>query len=591
MSKRFPRMGWIIMVALLSLSLAILPACGGGGGGGGIPYKNAGIFVQQTIGGVDSLDPAWAYDTASGEQLYYIYEGLVGYDGTSTDTFVGLVADSWSAAPNSSQITFHIRPGVKFSNGDNLTAEDVEYSFERHLVTDPYDNGGPVWMLYYPLLDVYDSSAITSSEIDNAVEVVNSTYVQFNLVRAFPMTTFLQILCGSWGAVIDKDWAILQGDWDGTWGNWTNWNNPEHADLILNDKAMGSGPWALDVWTPPGEIKLVRNTNYWKGNATIPFDRIITKYVQEWASRKLALLAGDADLVYCPRTNMNELLNVTGVNAISSLPELTIDSFFFNMAIVSNSTYIGSGALDGNGIPPNFFSDINVRKGFSYAFNWATYIAQAMQGEAAQRGSPVVSGLPYFNASSPMYSFCSTLATSYLQAAWNGTLWTNGCKFTLIYNTGNLVRKTACEILANNLFAINPLIQVSVLAKPWTSTLAMIRTRTMPMFQIGWLPDYADPDNFVYPFMHSTGTFAKYQSYNSTLVDDLIEEGAVSVNATRRAEIYGELQQIYYNDAPGIMLVQPLGRRFFTTYIHGFTFNPTTSGQPGPLYYMTKSNP
>jgi len=587
MSKRVLKMGWIVLIALLSLSLAILPACGGGGSG--IPYKNDGIFVQQTNGGVDSLDPAWAYDTASGEQIYYIYEGLVGYEGTSTDTFVGLMSDSWSIAPNSSQITFHIRPDVKFSNGDDMTADDVAYTFERELVTDPYSNGGPTWMLYYPLLDMYDSSGVTANQIDDAVEVVNSTYVQFNLIRPFPMTTFLQILCGSWGSILDKDWCIAQGDWDGTWGNWTAWNDPEHAELILNDKAMGTGPWALDVWNAPSDIKLVKNQYYWQGNGTIPFNTVITKYVQEWSSRKLALLAGDADLAYCPRTNMDELLDVTGVQAISALPELTIDSFFFNMAIASNSTYIGSGALDGNGIPTNFFSDINVRKGFSYAFNWDTYIAQAMQGEAEQRGSPIVDGLPYFNPDASMYSYNLTLATSYLQAAWNGTLWANGCKFTLIYNTGNLVRKTACEILANNLFAINPKIQVSVLAKPWTSTLAMIRTRTMPMFQIGWLPDYADPDNFVYPFMHSTGTFAKYQAYNNTHVDDLIETGAVSINPTLRQAIYYELQQIYYDDAPGIMLVQPLGRRFFTVYVHGFEFNPTTCGQPGSLYYMTKS--
>ena len=59
-------------------------------------------------------------------------------------------------------------------------------------------------------------------------------------------------------------------------------------------------------------------------------------------------------------------------------------------------------------------------------------------------------------------------------------------------------------------------------------------------------------------------------------------------NATRQA-IYDQLEDIYVYDVPGIMLAQPEGRRWFTKYIHGFYFNPTIPGLPGPLFDMTKS--
>jgi hypothetical protein len=52
-----------------------------------IPLKNPGNFVQMTIGDIDSLDPAWGYDTASGEQVSYIYETLIFYDGTKSNEF------------------------------------------------------------------------------------------------------------------------------------------------------------------------------------------------------------------------------------------------------------------------------------------------------------------------------------------------------------------------------------------------------------------------------------------------------------------------------------------------------------------------
>jgi peptide/nickel transport system substrate-binding protein len=598
LSKRLSKMALLVVVGLLCLALVAFPACSQTGEQQeeeeeeGIPYRNDGIFVQETIGEIDTLDPAWCYDTASGEQIYYIYEGLLGYDGAATDKFVGLCADSWEIAPDSSSITFHIREGVKFSNGDLMTPEDVEYSLERHMVTDPYSNYGPMWMVLYALLDVYTtdpSEGITGEDIDNAVEIVNGDSVRLNLVRPYPMGVLQQILCGSWCAIVDKQFCIDNGDWPGTWDNWRDWNDPEKEELILHDIAMGTGPWALDVWEQPGQIKLVKNQYYWKGADTVPFDRVITKFVDEWSSRKLSLLAGDADIVYCPRTNIHDLDGIVGVQAIKDLPELTIDAFYFNFDIAEGCPYIGSGALDGNGIPLDFFTDIDVRKGFNYAFDWDKYIEQAMQGEAAQRASCIVEGLPYYNPNTPMYTYDPDLAEEHLKAAWGGQVWEKGFAFTLIYNAGNIVRKTACEILAENLAKINNKFKVSVLPVVWAGTLATIRSKSWAMFQIGWLPDYADPDNFVYPYMHSTGTFSGPASYNNPTVDALIEEGSLETDPAKRQQIYYDLQDFWYTDAPGIMIAQPLGRRFFTEYIDGFIFNPTICGQPGPLYYMTKS--
>jgi peptide/nickel transport system substrate-binding protein len=603
MSRRVSKMGWmVVLVVLLSLSLTILPACGGGGGGGGgnqtgnqttgIPLKNPGDFVQMTIGDIDSLDPAWGYDTASGEQVQYIYETLLFYDGTKTGEFVPVLATEWNASADGLTIRFHIRSGVKFQNGDTMTPEDVEYSFERAMVQDR--DGGPIWMFYTPLLGLpYGSRdpdtgniAVTFDQIDKAVEV-DGDWVQFNLVAPFPTLTFYQILCGPWASIVDKAWCIAQGDWDGTAATWENYNNPDPETETLHNKANGTGPWKLELWDPGIQIKLLKNDNYWRGS--VPFNRVITQVVDEWTTRKLALEAGDADLVYVPRMYIHELDGITDLNTYKDLPDLTIDLFFFNMAINPDSAYIGSGALDGKGIPTDFFSDINVRKAFCYAFNWNTYINDVMLGEAKQMPSPIIEGLLYYNPNTPMYSYDLDKATEYMKLAWNGTVWDTGFQFTLIYNTGNVPRKVACEILAESMSRINSKFKVNILPVQWSSTLRQIITRTMPMYQIGWMADYPDPDNFVVPMMSSWGVFSEWQSYNNPHVDDLITEGATCVDSARRQQIYYELQQIFYDDAPSIALVQPLGRRFFTKYIHGFYFNPIIPGQPGPLYYMSKS--
>ncbi len=254
------------------------------------------------------------------------------------------------------------------------------------------------------------------------------------------------------------------------------------------------------------------------------------------------------------------------------------------------SIYIGSGALDGDGIPVDFFTDEDVRKGFCYAFDYDTYIADALQGQGVQRGSPVVEGLYGYDPDAPMYSYNVTKAETHLKLAWNGTVWEKGFKFTLLYNVGNLPRKTACEILAKNLYSINDKFQVSILALAWPTILAkMYGTRDMPMFQVGWMPDYPHADNFIVPFMHSQGTFSGWQGYGYTELDDMITAAFQDTNPVTQQAKYDAIQQRYYDDAPGIVLAQPIARRYFTEHIDGFYYNPCESSYAGRLLDMSKS--
>lgn len=299
--------------------------------GGAIPYKNPGTFVEQTIGEIDSLDPAWIYDTMSGQHVGYIYETLIYYDGEETAEFKPVLATDWELNSEDLTLRFTIREGVKFHNGNDLTPEDVEYTFERAMCQDR--PGGPVWMFFQPLLgeDVWGYDDTTFADIDAAVEVDGNDVV-FTLAGAYWQTAFLQVLCGQWASIVDKEWCIAQGDWDGTEGDIDRVVHPEDAgDTVLFDLTNGTGPWKLNLWEPGIQIKVEKNTNYWGDPA--PFDYVITQFVDEWTNRKLALLNGDADLVYVPATNFDEMDDVEGLNVYKNLPSLSIDAFFFNMLI------------------------------------------------------------------------------------------------------------------------------------------------------------------------------------------------------------------------------------------------------------------
>ncbi len=562
-------------------------------GGGAIPLKNPGSFVQMTIEDVDSLDPAWGYDTARGGQVPYIYETLVFWEGAKTDQFVPVLATEWELLDDDVTYRFKIREGVKFHNGDDLTPEDVEYSFQRTMVQDI--SGGPAYMFFEPLLGLGGSRdsdgnlQVAFSQIDNVVEV-DGDWVVFHLSDSAWGLAFLQILCGPWASIVDKKWCIANGDWDGTEQTWEDHNNPDISQSYLCNHTNGTGPWELEEWEQGVQTKLVRNDDYWREPA--PFEMVITQVAWDWTTRKAALLAGDADLVYVPLNKVAELEGTEDVNTYKELPSLGVQAFFFNMAIAGNSTYIGSGTLDGSGIPTDFFTDIDVRKGFNYAFDWETYINRAYAGEAEQRGSPIIEGLPFYNPGASMYSHNVTKAEEHLKLAWDGELWEKGCNFTLVYNPGgiHLTRKVFCEIFAENLAAINPRFQVSIQPLAWPAILyETYETRAMPMFQMGWGADYPHPDNFVVPFMASYGLFAERQGYGYPELDKLIEDAFNELDPEVQQAMYYEIQERYYQDAPAITLCQSLERRYFTKYMEGFYFNPMISGQAGPLYYMRKS--
>ena len=588
---------FISLAVVLALSVSLM-GCGGDGDGDAIPYKNDGWFIEETIGGPDSLDPAWAYDTASGQQIEYVYETLIYYDGTYTgmaaDEFVPILATSvptYNAANNT--YTFTIRSDVTFHEGGTLTAEDVEYSFERAMIQS--HPTGPMWMFFQALLGPafwgYGDTNFTA--IDAAIEDVGDTVV-FTLCDDAWELPFLQVLCGSWGSIVDKEWCIANNEWNGTEGGiitdpadpHCNQNPPEGVSY-LEDHMNGTGPWKLFEWDVGNQVVVDINDSYWQGS--VPFDKVITKQVDEWTDRKLDLLAGECDYAYVPRQYISELASYTSLTTYQDLPSLNIDAFFMNMDIAVNSSWIGSGALDGDGIPTDFFNDVHIRRAMNYAFDWDAYINDILQGEAVQRGSPIVEGLYGYNPAASMYSLCLTAAEQEFKAA-ASDVWNTGFKFTLIYNVGNDVRKAACEILADSLYDINPSFLVSILALDWgTGYIPELLTGNLACFQIGWAPDYPHADNYAVPFMHSQGTYAHWQSYGYPYLDTLITDAFYDTNPTTQLAKYYEIQEIYYQDAPGIMLSQALGRRFFSPYIEGFYYNPMIFGSPGPLYYMSKS--
>ncbi len=551
------------------LCAAFLGACGGTDSN---TPRNPETLVLADAFGIDSLDPAYAYDSASIGQIANIYETLVKYDGASTDDIVPLLATEWTVSDDGRTYRFRIRSGVNFHNGAALDPEDVEYSFERGMVQDY--GAGPQWMIFEPLLGVAgsrqtDGTLVPLDDIKNAVEV-DSDWVQFNLVE--PYSPFLEVLTGTWSSIVDREWCVEQGDWDGSQESYESLNNPTPQGSPLQRLANGTGPFKLDLWQPGLAIALVRNDDYWGKPAN--FKTVVTKFVDEWATRKLMLDSGDADYAFVPSSLISEVRGQRGLTVYEDLSQLQNQALFFQFDISRESTYVGTGKLDGNGVPLDFFTDIDVRKGFAYAFDWDTYIEEGLLGQGRRIASPIVEGVPYYDPEWQMYEFDLVKAEEHLKTAWNGQLWEKGFTLTVPYASGDLGGKIACQVLQDSMFGLNPKFKISIQLKSWPALLSEMKLGLIPLLPMGWTADYPDAHNFVFPYMHSEGTFAQSQHYHNSDVDRLVGEGIASSSPTVRQAVYDELAGLYYSEVPSIILAQNLGAFVFRDWVHGFEYNP-----------------
>ena len=277
-------------------------------------------FVDLTIGDADTFDPALSYDTASGEIIQNVYETLVFYDGEATDKFVPQLAEAWTVSDDGTVWTFDIRDGVTFHEGGSLTASDVAYSFQRGLLQGGYSS--PQWLLAEPFLGVGldditmivdegtsadDRETLLTNDpavLVAACETVQAAIVADDAAGTVTMTLaqawgpFLATIANGWGSVMDKEWVIENGGWDGTCATWQNYYGMTSAEDPFTAIANGTGAFSLDHWTPGQEIVLAKNENYWGTPAQL--DRVVIQIIPEFGTRFAMLQAGDADTIDVP---------------------------------------------------------------------------------------------------------------------------------------------------------------------------------------------------------------------------------------------------------------------------------------------------
>ena len=577
-------------------------------------------IVEERIEGINTLDPDWCYDTSSGEIIWQVYENLLRYNGKAfipmLSTNVPSVKDG-TILDNGKTYVFHIRKGVYFHNGDLLTPQDVVYSLERSIIFDR--SGGPSWMLAEPIFPKINGSYVDSIEqwatklagVKSYNELfVKGTRIPKNdkyrqaLIDAFklmskafeikgndviihlphiypPFLAAIDTVYG--GSILDEKWAVEHNAWPGNANTWWVYHNPTREKDPLYSVANGTGPFMLDKWLKGREIVLKRFDKYWRKPAKIKY--AIIKFVKEFTTRKLDLMRGNADIIYAPAQYLKQLEGIPKIEVLKGYPSLRIIGMFFTQTINSKGNpYIGSGKLDGNGIPPDFFANKDVRMGFEYLFPHNEYIKSIWYGQAITPNGALPSIVSGYNSNvPPTYHQNLAKAKYYFKKAFGGKLWKTGFKFTIVYNTGNAQRRVACEMIKTYARKINPRFIINIKNELWSSFLTDLIAERLPMYALGWGGAVADPYYFAQPFYASSGTLGAflgkaYVKWAKKNMDPLVSDSMKTLNTQKRAKDYTELNVKSYENALYIWLAQPLAFEIQRTDIKGWTFNPTRPG-------------
>ncbi|HWU38866.1 MAG TPA: peptide-binding protein, partial [Candidatus Acidoferrum sp.] len=475
---------------------------------GGPAYGDT--LVEASIGDISGLIPNITSDSSSQEIGSLIYSNLVRTD--KNLRLEGELAEGWDISKDQLAITFHLRQGVKWHDGVELTAEDVDFTYRY-------------------MIDPKTPTAYAESfrQIRHAEVVDRFTY---RITYDKPYSPGLL----SWGIWILPQ-HILERPWKA---------GVDLRTTAQNSTPCGSGPYLFREWKTGEKVVLESSPAYFEGRPYIR--RVVYRIIPDPATTFLELKARNVDMA--------------GLTPIQYRRQTDYPAFrktFNKYRYLANGyAYLGFNLLDSR------FQDKRVRQAMAHAINKQEIIEGVLLGLGQEAVGPYKPGTWWYKADVKTYPFDPERAKALLAAAgWKernneGVLVRDGrpFSFTIRTNQGNQVRQQTAEIIQRRLRAVG--IDAKIHIVEWAAFInQFIRKKDYEAIILGWGLGL-DPDQ--YDIWHSSKTGPdelNHISYKNPKVDELLEAGRRTFDEAKRKAIYGEFQDIMAEEQPVVFLYVP----------------------------------
>ena len=463
-----------------------------------LPLLAAEIRVGFTLDAL-TLDPANHRKRETQTILRNMYDGVLTRDAKMQ--VVPELAESFKQI-DATTYEFKLRRGVKFHNGDAMTAEDIKFTFDR-LTKDGAMGGqtSPRKSLLGPLKDVV---------------VVDPYTVRFVLSEAWPILPAML----PFQEVVSKKFVEANGS------------------EALATKVNGTGPFKLVDWRKGDAVIMERFNDYYGGAAAIPpegkacVDRVIFKVIPENASRVAALLAGDVDIV-------NELPphTVKQVEANANTKVMSVRG--------TRSFFIGMNTQ----VKP--LADVRVRQALAHSIDKKLIIDRILGGHATAINGILSPDAFAFDAKLPEYKYDAERAKKLLADAG----FKDGLELTL--ETEGAFKETAEAVAA---VARKGGFRIKVSVGEGSQLQSKWRKKDEPkageMFFTSWGNGSLDPYDIFDP-THMTGGRGNSSFYSNPALDKLLADAATELDAGKRTGLYKQAQAIIGKELPYIYLWVP----------------------------------
>jgi peptide/nickel transport system substrate-binding protein len=472
------------------------------------PKQGGTLRFARSIGPT-TLDPANTIIAGDIYTLDKIFEPL--FVTNPAGQLVPWLASSYTVSPDHKTFTFALRPGVKFSNGKPLAAEDVVFSINRSRT----NSAGPLSFLDFAI------ASITAQGTSNVVFKLSQPWAPFlSDISVFANA----ILPANFGGQSEKDF----------------FNNP-----------VGTGPFTVSGFTPDASsLTLKRNPTYWRAGRPY-LDSVEFLYVDNDNQRVLQAQGGEADIIdTVPPADVASLKNSSGLS-LELFPAWQVDLLVMNEKLPQ-------------------FADRHVRRAITYAIDRPALVHAASFGTAAPGGSFFPPSLQYYSASTPVLAYSLAQAKAELAQS----KFPKGFSTKLLIDGGVQKWNTFAQIIKAQLQPLGINVDITPLDhSAFEATFQKLDYEMFIDYAINDISDPDEMASFEVDVKNG-GSQSYWSNYDDPTAIALVHQAEGEYNSSKRASLYAQIQKIVAQDAPFVALDYPPYIYAVSKNVNGFAVNP-----------------
>ncbi|MDC7219881.1 MAG: ABC transporter substrate-binding protein [Spirochaetales bacterium] len=433
---------------------------------------------------------------------------------------VPALAESWDIADDSKSVTFHLREGVKWHDGEEFDAEDVYFNW-KFICDAGYT--GPLYSNFKPIIGV---EAYHNGEADeiSGVEIIDDYTIKISFEEIY--ASVLTMVGTKANLIAEHVWAGIEPA-----------KAPEMTEMLRNP--VGTGPFKFAEFAADQYVSMVAFEDYWQGRPYL--DKIIIKATNQ-DTAQAELLSGQINYMTVSDFNPDDM------------------GLFESEGIQVLATAGGSYQFMGVNHQLSDFQDVKVRQALMYGIDRQGMVDNLLYGYGELLTQPLPTsswahpGLDKLN----MYEYNPEKAIELLEEA--GYSYKDGImykadgeqlKWVLKYPSGNKTRERSAPVIQQNLKDIG--IDVELQIMEFSTMFKQLNNDDFELFLIGFGAG-VEPDQARF---WKTGAKYNLMNYENAENDRLIEEGISYIDNETRGKIYGDWAVYLNEDLPSIFLYTP----------------------------------